>query len=832
MLARKIFITLRLTLLVSIGIILGGLVGTVYYFNQTGLNQEWRKRIALELENIGIIADFDSLRIDATKGLVAEGLRIFSDTERTNVIANLEHLIIDVDKTKLMRGKIQVMNVLLKQADIALPLDRNNPDSQRVTMNKISGEIYLPNKNTINAKNITGELAGIRLDIDANLWGAKNEESTHHNQTTEEERLARTKLISSILREIEKWHWNPKHPPLLKIYMEGNLKKTESAHVNFSLTAQQIERNGVNIRHLQIKGDYHNQKITLDEISFQDNHGKLNAQANYHPERGTGKFKATSTVHLQMLVKELFDIDFMQQLLFSTPPAVECSGSITLGDSLHPKIALTGEAAVENFLFLGSQFTSLETKFSLQGENLFLSGLRAKQEHGEISGRMLLGDETIRYEAVSTLPPVSYIPFIKNSQLENTLNKLTLSPKSKIHITTKGTMNRHDLTEWASTGHAAFENISYINIPLNSLSGDYSLNNLSAGYTNVKADFDYSDYSLRKAYGGPDSAKIAVDSVTIDREKKLIEIKAIKGTAWPAPVVRLFASKVANHIEKYRFHTPPVIQASGVFDYNKNAQNTNFTIDVQNSKPMDYRFLGEFLKLNRLKAKVNISNSRVAVTDLSFDTLQGDCAGNIVVKTANKQNIPYSGDIQWRQVHLKDLGSVYGFKNAEQGLLTGRIDFSGANDDVRAFNATGSLSLEKGNLFSVPLLGPITPLIGVVLGDRNPYDETAEDASCSYVIKNGIIYSNDFLATTRSLNFTGEGNIDLANKNINMLVRMNARGLFSIILLPLKPFMGMFQFQGTGTFSAPEWHTTMFTNPKRGKNDPIFRVPPKAVVIE
>ncbi|MEK6193143.1 MAG: AsmA-like C-terminal region-containing protein, partial [Deltaproteobacteria bacterium] len=168
---------------------------------------------------------------------------------------------------------------------------------------------------------------------------------------------------------------------------------------------------------------------------------------------------------------------------------------------------------------------------------------------------------------------------------------------------------------------------------------------------------------------------------------------------------------------------------------------------------------------------------------------------------------------------------------AERGLLTGRIDFNGENNNMRKFNGKGSLALEKGNLFSVPLLGPISPLVGTVLGKRNPTEEKAKDASCAYVIKGGIMYSNDFLATTRSLKFTGDGNIDLQKKEIDILVRMNARGLFGFFSLPLRPFMGLFQFKGTGSITDPKWQTTIFTTPARGKKDPIFRKPPKARVV-
>ena len=291
-----------------------------------------------------------------------------------------------------------------------------------------------------------------------------------------------------------------------------------------------------------------------------------------------------------------------------------------------------------------------------------------------------------------------------------------------------------------------------------------------------------------------------------------------------------FVPKVADHVEEYRFHRPPNLSASGAFDLRRSGEQSYFTINVSCPGSMNYDFIGEPLTLRRLRATVRVKGDHVDVNDLSFFTFQGAGSGYLKVYTRKGDN-RYLGTMQFRRLHLKDIGRLYKFDNAERGLLTGQVKFNGKGDDMRTFNGSGSLALEKGNLFSVPLLGPITPLINTVLGKRNPANQEAKDASCSFNIRKGIVYSNDFLATTQSLKFTGEGNIDLHKKQIDLLVRMNARGLAGFFALPLRPFMGLFQFKGTGPIIEPTWRTTVFTTPSRGKRDPIFRKLPKARVV-
>ncbi|MGB2010387.1 MAG: AsmA-like C-terminal region-containing protein [Akkermansiaceae bacterium] len=827
---RSIFHHLKFLIVLCMSLSIGVLVGGVYYINQSGINDEWRERIAMELENLGVIADFEALRFEITKGLVAKGVRIYSDETRGDIIANLEHLVIDVDKTKLMRGKFRVHNIALKQADISLPIDPDKPSGPRVMVTDLQGEMFLPDKSTIEARSIEGSLAGIRISMDARLWS----EQSSHDPSTEnirELRKQRLKFVADIIEEIAKWQWPATQPPHLKLYIETNTDNPKTARIDFALNATEIEKNGVTLYDVELDGDFNNSMITLDRMSCRDNSGTLESKAAYHPATRTAKFEANSTLHLQMICRQLFGFHFISQLTYTNPPAVSCTGTIELEAGSKPKTSISGNISIDDFSFLGSRFERLKTNFSTEGKDVFLTQLHATHEQGELKGRILFKDRTIQYEAQSTLPASSYRPFLGESGIGKTLEHAQFDQNSAIHITTRGTMNRNRLTEWEAQGYAEIKNFSYKKTALNSLSGHFELSELHSRFNDIKADFNYEDYALKLAYEGPSSAAVTADAIYLDRVAGNISIENITGTAWPAPIVRLFVPGVADHIEKYRFHRPPNLSANGTFGIRDNREQTQFVVNLSNPGAMDYTFIGEPLNLSRLQAKVLITGDLVDVSNMSFNTFEGSCSGNLRFYTAHAEKSGYDGDIEFLRLHLKEIGELYKFNNAERGLLTGRIAFTGDGNEMRKFNGEGSLTLEKGNLFSVPMLGPISKLMGTVLRDKNPTEEKAKDASCTYIIRDGVLFSNDFQATTRSLRFTGEGSIDLHKKEIDLLMRMNARGIFGFIAMPLRPFIGLFQFAGTGPISAPEWKTTLFTNPNEGKNHPIFKKPPKADVI-
>jgi hypothetical protein len=136
----------------------------------------------------------------------------------------------------------------------------------------------------------------------------------------------------------------------------------------------------------------------------------------------------------------------------------------------------------------------------------------------------------------------------------------------------------------------------------------------------------------------------------------------------------------------------------------------------------------------------------------------------------------------------------------------------------------------KGELFSVPIFGPLSPLLAAIL-DRKAGFQQASQAFCTFKVRDGVLSTRDFYTDTSSLVFTGDGSADLNRKTLDMTIRMNARGFLGLITLPFKPVVdGLFQFRGTGPLKQPKWDNVMFTSPPDDESDKLLKPPPKARV--
>ena len=367
---------------------------------------------------------------------------------------------------------------------------------------------------------------------------------------------------------------------------------------------------------------------------------------------------------------------------------------------------------------------------------------------------------------------------------------------------------------------------------------------------NVSMMFDYSDYPLRKKYNGPKDGVLKVDSVDIKFFGNTVTIQNAIGTAYPAQVVRMFVTKPAQHVEQYEFHGPPAITAAGVIGVSKaTSGKTNFNIRVNSAQyPMNYKFLGGDLRLKQVSASVSVLDKRIKVDNIKFHTLGGRVSGNVDVRTPAAAPETYKGYMQWQQIDFRLLGIVYKFDHPEPGKLQGNILFSGEGDDIRKFNSTrGTFSLTQGNIFSVPLFGPLSNLINTFLPGKVRLNERIKTANANFEIKKGILYSNDLVCPTPSLSITGQGWVDLKKQTIDLTVRVNFRGLMGLVMLPVKILEkplgfframfngkapgkeGLLQFRGTGLYKNPNWRMVPFQPPP--KNNPLFK-PPKAILIQ
>ena len=594
-------------------------------------------------------------------------------------------------------------------------------------------------------------------------------------------------------------------PP--QIALRGTCAFPQDAPMQLSAIGQLDCKNvlfrGSTLSSIKSEFSYRDQNFFLRDLEVEHTQGKLHGDLLWKDSQLTIKAEgAVPFAVVRPMIRE-----------HKLAPAVEALEKSGL-NSLSAKVGLV---------------LSKTEKFQL--EHLDISNIALDHQLGQLKGGLQLKESLLLYQLESTLPPTIWKPFFIDQPLEEVLGDFQGSSASRHFVNLTGKADLNDIYNWAVQGTGKVENVSYRDVPVFSATTHLDLKHNHLNFSRINIDFDYRDYELYKTYKTTERGPVQCKSVTYNHEAGIVGILDLRGYVFPVPLLRMFALPVAKAVEEYRFHQAPPLAADGNIDV-RNRGLTRLNIQIQDAKTLDWKFLGKPTTFSQVRSKLMITGETVTLNQLSAEVFGGGCAGNVVAHINGSKK--FTADLRWNGIRMQKLGENYAFNEKGYGTLTGRINLSGVASDTSTLHGEGLCSLEKGELFAVPMFGPLSPIISAVLGDRRAGFERAKDAFCNFTITKGVIHTNDFATQTSNMKFTGNGDVDLNNDTIDMTMRMNARGLLGIITLPLQPIIkGLFQFHGQGPMKEPKWEHVIFSSPPDDENEVLLRsTPQRAKIIE
>ena len=124
----------------------------------------------------------------------------------------------------------------------------------------------------------------------------------------------------------------------------------------------------------------------------------------------------------------------------------------------------------------------------------------------------------------------------------------------------------------------------------------------------------------------------------------------------------------------------------------------------------------------------------------------------------------------------------------------------------------GQATIRDGDIFALPLLGPLSPLLSAVLpGTKSGYSK-AREARASFTLADGQLTTRDFEALTTAFVIKGGGEISLDTKAVKLQARVNTRGPTGMLLYPVSRLL---EFEAGGTTTDPGWKPAVLTLPGR-----------------
>ena len=773
-----------------------------FYAYSEGFTKKWRRLIMQEFDRRGIEAEVGKLTIDPLDGLVARNVRIFSDQTKTTLVASINNITLDIDLLKLMRKKQFLNSVEFRDTDIYLPIDPENDESKEIKITDLKARVRVP-ESTIEIENADCLLNGIKINLvgsltqknDANSSILKNSLSS---KDSEIKLKKRRNLLNSIVSEVEKINFNYKDPPEIKIKFISDLNEIEKTSATVSLEAKNISRFGSNyqINSIGLEAEYERGDFSFKRIQIEDQFGELKGTAQWNNKNSSLPYQFESSIDFAELIKSFINNKNLEDLLLIDPPQISASGVIKINNDTKKEnnsIKVSGSVKCDRLIFRDILFEKGITSFSFSDSNFYLRNLLLEHESGTISGNYLKDKSNeFRFDSEIKMDPKVFIPFM--DKVPEFLTKLDLPKNPAVDIKIKGSGKIGNSKELQSDGTFTVGSCRYNETPITALTGRIKLLNENLTISNFRID--------RK------EGNLNGEEAIIQLKDGLVKLNQINGTVFPEKIASYFSKETEKRLQEYPFKDPPYISLNGLID-TKNNQKTDLNFTFISNSEVKAEILKTIVSLKEPKGSININGKNLKLS-INAEFANGNIK-HIGATTIEGKPEYYNGRIQGEKIHFGKLIDTFNLDSKTNGIIDCDLGLKIPIQNPEKWNGEGTVSLTQGNIISIPVLGPISPIISSVLHEPRAGYSVAQSAKATFKTEDGIMNIIDFQALTPAFLLRSNGRINLVDKKLNLEAEMNARGHLSLVGWPLSRLL---RYKGTGSLSKPKWEPVNFTLPR------------------
>ena len=745
----------------------------IIYLREVGLGYGLKERVAAALGSSGFQTEIGKLTVDPFKGLVAENVVVRDTAARDRDVARIEHLVVSVNFADLLAGRVTIDQVDLDETDVSIPLGKE-PDSPRLEVDGVSAELSLQG-DLLRVGSLEGRVQGIRVVLSGLL---RNPGAFHLDQdTTKPPSERRTELVNQIVETLSTLKF-PGLQPELRIEIEGDLADLSTLQISpILLRSGPIIAPNWSAEGLEAEAEYADKSLNLKRFKLRGREGALNLTAQW--QDSAVDFEASSSLTLEPFARLLPKDSPLGDLKFASAPQLEASGKVVLGTS-QIQYDITGSAQIGNFSFRGMDFDAFSTDFASSNGKVFLRDTKLRAAGGEIGANLLLAPEDFRLRLSNTIAPTAFAPLMGKKERE-AMKVVNFRDAPYLQLDLHGA--KPEIAALTGTGFLRLGRTSVRGYPL-----DWAQSKIEIADSAIT----YRDFSLGR---GKATGK---GTVVHDIAGQQIRLQDVDSTMPPVDVMMWIDPKIAEVIKPYRFRQPPKVEANGMIHL-KDPRKNDLRLAIQSDVGLDYDLLERTLKFGRTLADVDITGPKVIADIKSAELMGGNVAVNAVV-SIDPADPTFGATIDIRRVDFAQLTKLYFDYDDSLGVASGNFKFTARMGQEQQMRGEGSLRVEEGHVFAIPILGPLSDIINKIIPGAG--FQTARLATADFTVGDGKISTKNLKVDGAGFSLFGYGDIYFVTDRMNMSVRINARGLPGLVLFPVSK---LFEYVSTGSVSKPEW---------------------------
>jgi len=800
---RRLFLILCL-------ILTGVVIWAGVYARKHGFTESWRNAIEAEFEERGYYVEIGKITLGAFRGLVAEDIQLYQDPEKSFEIAFVDDVYLDVDLSKILNKEISVNTLDVADASLSLPLDPSDPGGKRLAVESLSGRVVIT-ESMIEIVSASASVANVDLEIAGTLVRpplvdeALAEEEIEGNS----EQLSLKRIqISRIIEELERFEFL-EGAPKISVEFRGNLEDLSTMTARAQVEAGRLKWKGNDYSVEGLSAVFHfdgeTNEAGIETLNLRDEQGEIVLKGRWFLDSNQIEYDLRSNADISSLLSFFWGGRKLKEVVFFTPPEIEMKGELNLDEIGRSGWkfpgSVIGQCKADRFVTRGTVFSSLDFGFSAEEEKVYVRNLRLDHKSGVAFANFKYepdsGAKSIQYHTEIKLDPQVFRPFFDEGG-RKFLDSWEFSETSAVYIAAVGEGENWDLKTWINKGVLDLRNFYLKGVE----------------FKEMEAEFEARDGQLwfNDIVLGREEGEIIVEMAHYMPGKSQWEVKGVVSTVDLVMGARAFNAKLSQQMEKYRFETPPTIRLAGLLDSRRKEEvgdeprNNQLSISFSSDASARYSFLGKPFTLSSPAGVLEISGSRVHLTEFSAGVLSGGVDVEYDALNVRSAEKPYHASVRVSGIPLEAVTQLYGDVEVATGRVDGVFHLSGFGGDISRLNGHGAASIEEGELFALPLLGALAGVVQVSGSDGG----IAREAQATFKISNGVIETDDFVALADNMFVRSAGTVSLVDQSVDFEAVVNTKGVLSRALLT--PVSELLTFHCEGTISEPIWTAKHISN--------------------
>jgi hypothetical protein len=769
----RAILRLSIILLIAAAIIAG------WYLARKGFRGQWRSRVVEELHRRGVEASIGHLTLDPFRGLVARNVRIFSYKNRSETLAFISEIALDINYAAFFHHQPFLDALDIRNAEVTLPLKVQPGKKERPQLIKFHAHIYFPPEQ-IYISEAEGIFCGVRISATGQL--IKRADYQPSPPLSDEEREKRWSILRRIVTELQKFSF-PAGAPSLQVKFNGDLAQLEDARADATLQGTLLKRKDYEMRDFIVAVEWSDQTLTVSRCEWNDRLGGLAATANWSRRTNDGKFEARSSLDLKALLDAADMGEPLADISFNVPPVIDVSGTANFADA-HPQIKLIGHIAADKLAYKNLPLSDCHAEFSWDGDRTWIRDIHVRHQNGELRAEVFEAPDEFRLNVDGPVAVGALRPFL-SPEMQEFFGEWEFTREPLIQLAIRG--KDRDPENWEGDGSISLDRTRFRGQWMKSATSKIHFANGAVAYDNFRVVRDEG---------------IGTGTFVYDFANHEVRVSNIKANVRPVEAAYWIDPDLPKTVTPYKFHQPPTITANGVYQFH-GGKGTKLDITVDGSTGMDYVFLGKTLSFHKIDARLLFTNDRLQIVDLRGGLFGGNVRGSADISLAHNDQ-RYHAKVAVDGVNFPRLTDLYYNYKTAHGQLNGTYDFNGVGDKPRLMQGSGKIVVANGDVFAIPVFGPLSGIMGAII-PKVGYS-IARNASASFRVNDGIIHTEDLEVAGQLFSMVGHGDIYFLDDKLDLDVRVDPKGPGVL----LTPVYKLFEYKGEGSLKNPDWHPKGF----------------------